>query len=129
MDGNTVEEKTGSEGLAEEQLEQLEQPGTAGQPSPTPAPPAAGPSPPADEWATIDAETAAAAEFVLELEPGDLPFGFQFGAGTITDPAKFLGRLQADVRHGPGHPRNRCGVLARELRDLHAMLTGQAVET
>lgn len=76
------------------------------------------PAEPSEDW------PAALADFVLLLQPEDLPAApFSPGpAATVTDHAKYLRTLQADIRRGPSGPRARYGALQDDLRRLQRTL-------
>jgi len=71
------------------------------------------------------------ASWALTLAPGDLPPApIDFRPGhTILDAARFLGRLQADVRSGPAGPRARFGALQGDLAQLHRLLSSHQRST
>lgn len=63
------------------------------------------------------------AQWALELEPEALPKRFTLRQGCVVlDRAKFLARLQADVRRGPSGPRARFGALQADVEALRALM-------
>jgi hypothetical protein len=84
---------------------------------PAPATPALARAPAAD-WPTDLAEWALG--LTPEVMPS-VPFTLRPGH-TIVDRARFLARLQADLRRGPSGPRARYGALQGDLRGLRRVV-------
>lgn len=63
-------------------------------------------------------------ELALSVTPEQLPNTFEIGpCQVVVNRAAWLAAIQLDVRCGPRGPRARTGVLYRDLRKLHDVVS------